>query len=499
MSEKKPLSCTREENYAQWYQDVVSVAELAQHSPVRGCMVVRPWGYGIWENIQRYLDKKIKDSGHENAYFPLLIPVSSFEKEAQHVSGFATECAVVTHHRLKLDEETGKLKPEGLLEEPLVIRPTSEMIIGEVFSQWVQSYRDLPLMINQWANVMRWEMRTRLFLRTAEILWQEGHTAHATAQEASEETQTMLQVYKNLCEDLLAIPVIAAEKPVFERFPGAVETWTVEALMQDGKALQAGTSHFLGQNFSKACDISFTNAQEEIDYAWTTSWGVTTRLIGAAVMVHSDDYGLVLPPRVAPSQVIILPILKKGFEEQVLEACDATLALLQSGSVFQEPIRARVDRRDLGGGVKNWHWIKKGAPLRIEIGPKECEQGVVIVSQRLPEQGVGQKISVPLSELVSFTQATLVSMQQHLFERALSWRDRAITRCQTREELDGFLSKNDKTGFMIVPLLNDLRVEPFLKERNLTARCLVPGTAETGCCLATGQHGAPLMYVAKAY
>lgn len=499
MSEKKPLSCTRQENYAQWYQDVVSVAELAQHSPVRGCMVVRPWGYGIWENIQKYLDRKIKETGHENAYFPLLIPVSSFEKEAQHVSGFATECAVVTHHRLKLNEETGKLEPEGLLEEPLVIRPTSEMIIGEMFSQWVQSHRDLPLLINQWANVMRWEMRTRLFLRTAEILWQEGHTAHATAQEAQEETLLMLDVYKKMCEELLAIPVIASQKPVFERFPGAVETWTIEALMQDGKALQAGTSHFLGQNFAKACQIRFTNAQEELEYAWTTSWGVTTRLIGAAVMVHSDDNGLVLPPRLAPSQVVILPVLKKGTEDLVLDACTNIQKQLESSCAFGEPIRARIDSRDIGGGVKNWYWIKKGAPLRIEIGPKDCAAGVVMVSQRLPDQAVSHKIAVPVSELCEFVQTTLVNIQQELLDRATAFRDKSISEVYSAQELDTFITKNDQSGFIMAPLANDHAVEGFLKERGLTARCLVPNTSRTGTCIATGQHNAPMIYIAKAY
>lgn len=499
MSERKALSCTRQENYAQWYQDVISAAELAQHSPVRGCMVVRPWGYGIWENIQRYLDRRIKETGHENAYFPLLIPVSSFEKEAQHVSGFATECAVVTHHRLKLDELTGKLQPDGELEEPFVIRPTSEMIIGDMFAQWAQSYRDLPIMINQWANVMRWEMRTRLFLRTSEILWQEGHTAHATEEEARQETRLMLSVYKELCENVLAVPVIAAEKPIFERFPGAKETWTIEAMMQDGKALQSGTSHFMGQNFAHACNICFTNAQEELEHAWTTSWGVTTRLIGAAIMVHSDDNGLVLPPRLAPAQVVILPILKKGQEQEVLDACAEITAKLQETSLWGEPLRVRLDSRDIGGGVKKWSWIKKGAPLRLEIGPKDCASGTVVISQRLPDEDLRHKTTVQMADIALYAQTTLLDMQEKLFERAQKFRDEAITRIHSKEELDTFLAQHDQPGFMIMALANDPSVEHFLKERNITARCIVPENHQPGCCVATGHTGAPLMYVAKAY
>ena len=320
---KNAISPTRQEDYPEWYQQVVKAADLAENSPVRGCMVIKPWGYGIWENMQRVLDRMFKDTGHENAYFPVFIPKSFLEKEAEHVDGFAKECAVVTHHRLEPGPDGG-LVPAGELEEPLIVRPTSETIIGDAFSRWVQSYRDLPLKINQWANVVRWEMRTRLFLRTAEFLWQEGHTAHATKEEALEETRMMLDVYADFAENVMAMPVIKGEKTAGERFPGADVTYCIEAMMQDRKALQAGTSHFLGQNFSKAQQIKFQDAQGGESFAWTTSWGVSTRLIGALIMSHSDDDGLVLPPRMAPRQVVILPIFKTDEEKaKVMEACQA--------------------------------------------------------------------------------------------------------------------------------------------------------------------------------
>jgi prolyl-tRNA synthetase len=373
------------------------------------------------------------------------------------------------------------------------------MIIGEAFSQWVQSYRDLPLLINQWANVMRWEMRTRLFLRTAEILWQEGHTAHACEQEARDETRLMLDVYKNLCEKVLAVPVIASIKPVFERFPGAVETWTIEALMQDGKALQAGTSHFLGQTFSKACNIRFTNAQEEIEYAWTTSWGVTTRLIGAVVMTHSDDNGLVLPPRIAPSQVIIIPILKKGSEEMVLKYCHELQSLLKTSRAFDEPVRVRLDNKDLSAGSKSWYWIKKGAPIRLEVGPKECADNSVLMSQRLPDGDVSHKVRVSLDDIQATIPERLSAMQELLLERALTFRESSISEAHSISELDALLALKENPGLIIAPLLNHDSVVPFLKERGLTARCMVPQETRTGCCIATGTPDCALFYLAKAY
>ncbi len=365
---------TRADNYPEWYQSVLKAADLAEHSSVRGCMVIKPWGYSLWENIQRVLDAKFKETGHQNAYFPLFIPLSFLEKEAQHIEGFAKECAVVTHHRLEKGAD-GKLVPAGELEEPLVVRPTSEMIIGHSFSKWVESYRDLPLLINQWANIVRWEMRTRMFLRTTEFLWQEGHTAHATAEEAETETMRMLEVYANFCHDYLAIPVIRGEKTPTERFPGAVATYTIEAMMQDRKALQAGTSHFLGQNFSHSCNISFTNEEGEREFAWTTSWGTTTRLIGAMIMTHSDDDGLVLPPKIASGHLVLIPVIhQEERKAAVLSYCEALAAELRRVPFDGQPLKVIVDARDLRSGEKNWHWIKKGIPLRLEIG----ERGFVV-------------------------------------------------------------------------------------------------------------------------
>src|SRR5687768_5807807 len=345
---KSAISPTRGENYPEWYQQVIKAADLAEVSPVRGCMVIKPWGYAIWENIQRILDQKFKDTGHENAYFPLFIPMSFLEKEAQHVEGFAKECAVVTHHRLEPDGKGGlRPAPSAQLEEPLIVRPTSETIIGATFARWVQSYRDLPILLNQWANVVRWELRTRLFLRTTEFLWQEGHTVHATEAEAMQETLRILDLYADFAEHSMAMPVIKGEKTSGERFPGAVSTYTIEAMMPDRKALQAGTSHFLGQNFSKAQEIKFQSEAGELEYAWTTSWGMTTRLIGALVMTHSDDDGLVLPPKLAPAQVVIMPIYRTEEEKaQVLPYCEALSKDLAAQQYEGEPVRVRIDSRD---------------------------------------------------------------------------------------------------------------------------------------------------------
>ena len=344
------ISPTRVEDYPEWYQQVVKAADLAETSPVRGCMVIKPWGYAIWENIQRDLDRRFKETGHKNAYFPLFIPMSFLQKEADHVEGFAKECAVVTHSRLEADEN-GKLQPAGPLEEPLIVRPTSETIIGELFSKWVQSYRDLPLLINQWANVVRWEMRTRLFLRTAEFLWQEGHTVHATAEEAMEETRKMLEVYADFAENFMAMPVLTGEKTEAERFPGADATFAIEAMMQDRKALQAGTSHFLGQNFAKSSNIKYLSAEGKEEFAWTTSWGVSTRLIGGLIMTHSDDDGLALPPRIAPSHVVIIPVTpKEETRQQVLDYCLELKSQLEAQNYLDGRIRVEFDDRDLRGG-----------------------------------------------------------------------------------------------------------------------------------------------------
>lgn len=381
---KHALPVTREADFSAWYQSVISEADLAEESGVRGCMVIRPWGYGIWERIQRLLDDQIKATGHENCYFPLFIPLSYFEKEAEHVEGFAKEMAVVTHHRLVSNGKGGLMPdPEAKLEEPLVVRPTSETVIGTAFARWVQSWRDLPVLINQWANVVRWEMRTRMFLRTSEFLWQEGHTAHASADEAREETLKMLEVYRSFAEDCLALPVVAGEKPENERFPGAVATYSIEAMMQDGKALQAGTSHFLGTNFASAQNIRFQNAAGELELANTTSWGVSTRLIGGVIMVHGDDDGLRVPPRIAPWQVVIVPMLRDAPEDAaIVDYCKALQKELARLSAFGEPVRALLDLKPAKAATKRWGWVKKGAPVILEVGGRDVAGGNVSVVRR---------------------------------------------------------------------------------------------------------------------
>ncbi len=381
---KHALSVTREQDFAAWYQAVIAEADLAEESGVRGCMVIRPWGYGIWERIQRLLDDRIKATGHENCYFPLFIPLSYFEQEAAHVEGFAKEMAVVTHPRLVADGKGGLVPdPQARLEEPLVVRPTSETVIGHAFARWVQSWRDLPVLINQWANVVRWEMRTRMFLRTSEFLWQEGHTAHASANEAREETLRMLEVYRSFAEECLALPVVAGEKPENERFPGAVATYSIEAMMQDGKALQAGTSHFLGTNFAHAQNIRFQNAAGELEHANTTSWGVSTRMIGGVIMVHGDDDGLRVPPRIAPWQVVIVPMLRDAPEDGALVAyCRALQADLARESALGEPVRALLDLKPAKSAAKRWGWVKKGAPVVIEVGGRDMAAGTISVIRR---------------------------------------------------------------------------------------------------------------------
>src|SRR6266542_1293093 len=383
---KTAITPRRDEDFPEWYQQVIRAAELAEPSDVRGCMVIRPWGYGIWENMQRQLDGMFRATGHRNAYFQLFIPLSYFAKEAEHGEGFAKECAVVTHTRLEVDAE-GKMKPASALTEPLVVRPTSETIIGASYAKWVQSYRDLPILINQWANVVRWEMRPRLFLRTTEFLWQEGHTVHETETEARAETRLILDLYERFVADHLAVPVFTGVKSESEKFPGAVETLTLEAMVQDRKAIQAGTSHFLGQNFARASGIQFQNREGKQEFGWTTSWGMTTRLVGTLVMMHGDDDGLVLPPRIAPTQIVILPI-------EVL-----------------------VDRRDLGGGVKNWEWIKKGVPLRVEIGPRDLEKNSVELSRR--DQAAKVEESMPMEEFVARAPEILTSIQDALYAREI--------------------------------------------------------------------------------
>ncbi|MAS95749.1 MAG: proline--tRNA ligase [Verrucomicrobiales bacterium] len=502
---KNAIQPSREENFPEWYQQVVRAADLAENSEVRGCMVIKPWGYGLWENIQKQLDKWFKDTGHKNAYFPLLIPVSYLEKEATHVEGFATECAVVTHHRLELKD--GKMVPSGELTEPYVIRPTSETIIGAAFARWVQSYRDLPLLINQWANVMRWEMRPRLFLRTAEFLWQEGHTAHETAEEAMVETARMHEVYERFLTDHLAVPVIAGEKTEAERFPGALNTFTVEAMVQDRKAIQAGTSHFLGQNFSKAANIEF-EGRDGREFAWTTSWGVSTRLIGTLLMAHSDDDGLVLPPRVAPTQVVIVPVTPKPeHEEPVFEACDTLARDLRSKSFHGESITVEVDRRDLGGGTKAWEWIKKGVPVRIEIGPRDLEKGTVAMTRR--DRGPKEKEFVPNADVVTGIVATLQSIQDNLLARALQFREEHTVEIESMDEFRKFFTPEnaDKPeihgGFALVHWAGGVEDEEALqKELKVTVRC-IPKDAElrgsSGTCIYTGKPAEGRVIFAKSY
>ncbi|MBU4487392.1 MAG: proline--tRNA ligase [Candidatus Delongbacteria bacterium] len=416
---KTAMPVTREDDYPQWYLEVIKAAELAENSDVRGCMVIKPWGYTIWENMQRELDQSFKDTGHTNAYFPLFIPLEYLQQEADHVEGFAKECAVVTHHRLSLNGD-GKLVPDGKLEEPLVIRPTSETIIGASYAKWVNSYRDLPILINQWANVVRWEMRTRLFLRTTEFLWQEGHTVHATKAEATEETHKMLYVYKEFAENVLAIPVIQGEKTESERFPGAVSTYSIEAMMQDKKALQSGTSHFLGQNFAKASKIKFQSKEGKEEFAWTTSWGVSTRLIGALIMAHSDDNGLVLPPRVAPAHIVILPIYKDDSErETVMNYIEDIKLEVAKQRFFERKIVLHVDDRDIRGGEKNWYWIKKGVPLKIEIGPRDVEKNTISVVKRT-DPGL-KKNFILKEEFINCLVETLTNMQNEMYEKANSF------------------------------------------------------------------------------
>jgi len=416
---KTAVTPTRVEDYPEWYQQVIKASDLAERSPVRGCMVIKPWGYALWENIVRVLDDMFKATGVKNAYFPLFIPLSFLEKEAEHVEGFAKECAVVTHHRLEKGSD-GALIPAGALTEPLVVRPTSETIIGDSFSKWVSSYRDLPILINQWANVVRWEMRTRIFLRTSEFLWQEGHTAHSTKEEAIERTKLMLDVYARMAEEYLAIPVIRGAKSAAERFPGAVDTLCIESMMQDCKALQAGTSHFLGQNFAKASDIKFQTADETEEYVWTTSWGASTRLIGGVIMTHGDDDGIILPPKVASAHLVLLPIIRKADDrEQVMSYTEKLANQLRDQYYHHRKLVVEIDDRDIGG-ARGWDWIKKGIPLRVEIGPRDIAQNSVYVARR--DKAHNDKTAIKTEQFVAEITNLLDEIQDNLYERAETFR-----------------------------------------------------------------------------
>lgn len=496
---KKPktaISPTREENYPEWYQQIIKAADLAETSQVRGCMVIKPWGYALWENMQSELDRKFKETGHVNAYFPLFIPLSFLEKEAEHVEGFAKECAVVTHHRLE-EGPDGGLIPTSPLEEPLVVRPTSETIIGATYAKWVKSYRDLPILINQWANVVRWEMRTRLFLRTAEFLWQEGHTVHATDQEAMEETHKMLDVYADFAENYMAMPVIKGEKTAGERFPGAVSTFTIEAMMQDRKALQAGTSHFLGQNFSRAQEIKFQNQEGQEVYAWTTSWGVSTRLVGGLIMTHSDDDGLILPPRLAPKHIVIMPIYRNDAEKgNVLDYCHQLNKELQDQQYDGAAIRVELDDRDLRGGEKAWQHIKRGVPLRVEVGPRDIQSNAVFVGRR--DKAPKDKSSLPKNEFVQQAALLLTEIQNNLFNRAKQFRESATQRIDSLDDFKEYFA--NEGGFAYAHWSEEAQIDELLKSQKLSIRCIpLEDEAESGTCIFSGKPSARRVIFAKAY
>ncbi len=502
--EQTAISPTRAEDFPEWFQQVVKAADMAENSPVRGCMIIKPWGYGIWENIQRHLDDRIKRTGHQNAYFPLFIPLSYLEKEAAHVEGFAKECAVVTHHRL--EQKGGRLIPTGELEEPLIIRPTSETIIGEAFSRWVESYRDLPLLINQWANVVRWEMRPRIFLRTTEFLWQEGHTVHATEEEAIEETKKMLEVYRDFVENVLAIPVLLGEKSPGERFPGAVSTYTLESMMQDRKALQGGTSHYLGQNFAKAAGIRFSNKEGQMQYAYTTSWGMTTRTIGSMIMCHGDDDGIRLPPKIAFKQIVILPVVPKPeLEGQIFAYCDQLAANLGKIQYNGSPLAVHVDKRDMRGGEKNWDWIKKGVPVRIEIGPRDMESQSVMLCRR--DKPHKEKAKLPFAHISEQICAILDEIQRNYFNQARQYRDEHIRRdIANFEQLKQFFTpKNaDKPeihgGFVLAKWCGDETTEKMLDELKVSIRCLpLEQSGTKGTCILTGKPATLDAIFAKSY
>ena len=485
---------SRSENYSQWYNDLVVKADLAENSAVRGCMVIKPYGYAIWEKMQSVLDKMFKETGHQNAYFPLFIPKSFFSKEASHIEGFAKECAVVTHYRLKNAEDGSGIvvDPDARLEEELIIRPTSETIIWHTYKGWIESYRDLPILINQWANVVRWEMRTRLFLRTAEFLWQEGHTAHATSKEAIEETNRMLEVYATFAENFLALPVIKGAKTANERFAGAEETLCIEAMMQDGKALQAGTSHFLGQNFAKAFDVKFTNKEGKLDLVWATSWGVSTRLMGALVMAHSDDDGLVLPPKLAPIQVVIVPIYKS--EEQLAAISAVAKKIMEE--LKGRNISVKYDDRDTHKpGWKFAEYELKGVPVRISIGPRDLESQSVEVARR----DTKEKTVIHLTDLSMKIEHLLENIQSNIFEKALNFRESKTFHADSMEEFERIL--NEQGGFVYAHWDGTSQTEQKIKEvTKATIRCIpINNKQEEGQCIYSGKPSKERVLFARAY
>jgi prolyl-tRNA synthetase len=486
---------TRSQDYSKWYNELVVRADLAENSAVRGCMVIKPYGYAIWERMQSELDKMFKDSGHSNAYFPLFVPKSLFEAEEKNAEGFAKECAIVTHYRLENDpDQAGKLRvdPNAKLEEELIVRPTSEAIIWNTYKNWIQSYRDLPILLNQWANVVRWEMRTRLFLRTAEFLWQEGHTAHATKEEAIAETIQMNEIYAKFVEDFMGIPVIQGTKSESERFAGAIETYCIEALMQDGKALQAGTAHFLGQNFAKAFDVKFANKEGGLEYVWATSWGVSTRLMGALIMTHSDDKGLVLPPNLAPFQVVIVPIYKGEDQKKMV----LTHAKNLYNDLDAAGVRVKLDDRDTHTpGYKFNDYELKGVPIRLGIGPKDIEKGTVELARRdnLTKSFVSQE------DLSSHVNELLIEIQSNLFDRALSFRENHITACDSYEDFKKILES--KGGFISAHWDGTAETEMKIKqETKATIRCIpIDSEKEEGKCIYSGKPSIQRVLFAKAY
>jgi len=499
------ISPARSENFAEWYQEVIKAADLAEHSVVRGCMVIKPWGYGLWENIQQGFDRMLKGVGVENAYFPLFIPLSFFQKEATHAEGFATEVAVVTHRRLEADSN-GQLQPAAPLEEPLVVRPTSEMIIGDSFSKWIQSYRDLPLKVNQWCNVVRMEMRTRLFLRTTEFLWHEGHSAHEGEAEARNHVDNMLTLYENFVKEYLAIPVITGEKTADERFAGAEKTVSIEAMMQDGRALQAGTSHYLGQNFAKASDISFQGRGGEIEHVYTTSWGMSTRIVGAIIMTHSDDDGLRLPPRIAPKHIVILPVVpKEELKDEIYKFAARLKERLNKLTYHNKDIVSFVDERDIRGGEKNWDWIKKGIPVRLELGPKEVSSGTVSLCRR--DKAPKDRVSLSIDECEAKICSILDEIQTNYFQQAQNFISRhthddiqsldQLRQLYTRENPDAPAVQG---GFARVKWANDGSEKEILKELKLTVRCIPhKQRGNEGVCIFSGKKATEDIIVAKAY
>ncbi|MGB9152801.1 MAG: proline--tRNA ligase [Alphaproteobacteria bacterium] len=501
---KTAITPTRAENYADWYQQVVRASDMAELSGVRGCMIIKPNGYGIWELMQRDLDRRFKETGHENCYFPLFIPLSYFQKEADHVEGFAKEMAVVTHHRLEMKD--GVLVPAGELEEPLIVRPTSETVIGVAMAKWIKSYRDLPMLLNQWANVVRWEMRPRLLLRTAEFLWQEGHTAHETAEEAMQETRRMHEVYRQFVEEVLALPVVSGEKPANERFPGAVNSFSIEAMMQDGRALQAGTSHYLGQNFSKSLDIQFQSREGALEHVHTTSWGVSTRLLGALVMGHSDDNGLRVPPRVAPWQIVIIPIQRTDADKPTVHAyCESLKEALQAQNYAGDRVRVKIDMRDISGSDKKWDWVKKGAPLILEIGPRDVEGGKVCITRR-DQLDQGKRFAVR-EEFIGGIVAELAAIQQNLFDQASAFmKARTVTNIKTRAEFDAYFNKSDDSnyatasGFVRAKWSGDTNSLAALDALGVTIRCIpFDQDGKPGTCVLTGAPATQDVIFAKAY